>query len=66
MAWKKVILSTTADQIVFTQNTSAIKNSIVRLAFTTEDREPTNTAGIFVLSGPNTWNGRVKQGSYLW
>lgn len=66
MAWKKVILSTTADQIIFTQNTSAIKNSIVRLAFTTEDREPTNTAGIFVLSGPNTWNGRVKQGSYLW
>lgn len=66
MAWKKVVLSTTMDQMVFVQNTSAIKNSIVRLAFTDTDVAPTNNNGVFVLSGPNTWNGRIKKGSYLW
>jgi len=66
MAWRKVILSTTADQIVFVQNTSAIKNSIVRLAFTDTDREPDNVHGVFILSGPNTWNGRIKKGSFMW
>jgi hypothetical protein len=66
MAWRKVILSTTADQIVFVQNTSAIKNSIVRLAFTDTDREPDNLHGVFILSGPNTWNGRIKKGSFMW
>ena len=66
MAWRKVILSTTADQIVFVQNTSVIKNSIVRLAFTDTDREPDNLHGVFILSGPNTWNGRIKKGSFMW
>lgn len=66
MAWRKVVLSTTADQIVFVQNTSAIKNSIVRLAFTDTDREPDNVHGVFILSGPNTWNGRIKKGSFMW
>ena len=66
MAWRKVVLSTTADQIVFVQNTSAIKNSIVRLAFTDTDREPDNLHGVFILSGPNTWNGRIKKGSFMW
>ena len=66
MAWRKVVLSTTADQIVFVQNTSAIKNSIVRLAFTDTDREPNNVHGVFILSGPNTWNGRIKKGSFMW
>ena len=66
MAWRKVILSTTADQIVFVQNTSAIKNSIVRLAFTDTDREPDSLHGVFILSGPNTWNGRIKKGSFMW
>ena len=66
MAWRKVVLSTTADQIVFVQNASAIKNSIVRLAFTDTDREPDNLHGVFILSGPNTWNGRIKKGSFMW
>lgn len=66
MAWKKIVLSTTTDQMIFVQNTSAIKNSIVRLAFTKTDAEPTDTSGIFILSGPNTWNGRINKGSYLW
>ena len=66
MAWRKVVLSTTADQIVFVQTTSAIKNSIVRLAFTDTDREPDNLHGVFILSGPNTWNGRIKKGSFMW
>ncbi len=66
MAWKKVVLSTTSDQMVFVQNTSAIKNSIIRLAFTDTDMAPTGPTGVFVLSGPNTWNGRIKKGSYMW
>lgn len=66
MAWKKVVLSTTSDQMVFVQNTSAIKNSIVRLAFTETDTAPTGPTGVFILSGPNTWNGRIKKGSYMW
>ena len=66
MAWKKVVLSTTSDQMIFVQNTSAIKNSIVRLAFTDTDTAPTGPTGVFVLSGPNTWNGRIKKGSYMW
>jgi hypothetical protein len=66
MAWKKVVLSTTSDQMVFVQNTSAIKNSIVRLAFTETDMAPTGPTGVFILSGPNTWNGRIKKGSYMW
>lgn len=66
MAWKKVVLKHDIDQIVFVQNTSAIKNSIVRLSFSTEETTPTDQSGIFILSGPNTWTGRVKAGNNLW
>lgn len=58
--WKKLELSTSADQILMLQNSSVVPNSVVHICFT-KASIPNNAS--FVLTGPNTWNGRVKLGT---
>lgn len=60
MAWKKIELNRNADQILMIQNSSVVPHSLVEISFT-----ETNSPGqsTFILTGPNTWSGRVKKGT---
>lgn len=58
--WKKVDIDTTKDYIVLMQNSSVIPSSVVHISMTTA-QAPTGPS--FLLTGPNTWSGRIKAGT---